>query len=73
MFETTIMTEKGQIVIKKALREKLKLKPGQKLIEEIEENKIILKPMPTLKELRDRVKIKESTDEIMKEIKKGWE
>lgn len=69
------LSSKGQIVIGREIRKMLDLKPNQKLREYIQGRKIIIEPIPTLEELRGSLKNiarGKKTEEIIKEIKKGW-
>jgi len=72
------LSSKGQIVLMKGIREKMGLKAGDKLIERIEDNRIVLKPVAPLSELFGSLKDEgdfkgKKTDEIMAEIKRGWD
>ena len=74
-FETS-MSSKGQVVISKEIREALGLKPNQKFVEKVEGAKIVLKPVPTLTELKGSLKHvarKKSVRQISSWIDKGWE
>ena len=74
-FETTL-TSKGQIVIGSRIRKKLGLKPQQKLVGRIQKNKIIIEPVETPIELGGSLRKMakgRTTEELMKEIKSGWE
>lgn len=74
-FETTL-TSKGQIVIGSKIRKKLGLKPRQKLVEHVRRGKIILEPVKTPIELGGSLRKMargRTTEELMKEIKSGWE
>jgi AbrB family looped-hinge helix DNA binding protein len=51
MDEVTI-SPKYQVVIPKAIRERLHFRPGQKLVALVKGNSVSLVPVPTLKELR---------------------
>ena len=72
-FETT-MSSKGQIVISKKIRDGMGIKPNQKFIEKVEGNKIILIPVIPLSKAGVMLKgmDKRPTNEIIKEIKRGW-
>ena len=72
-FETT-MSSKGQVVISKEIREELRLKSGQKFLEEKRGNEIILKPVMPISQARGILKGIDNrpTREIIKEVKKGW-
>lgn len=72
-FETTI-SSKGQVVISKEIRERLGLKEKNKLVEELRGNEIILKPIISITKARGMLKgmETESTNEVIKEVKKGW-
>lgn len=75
VFKTTL-TSKGQVVISSRIREELGLKPHQKFVEHIEGNRVVLKPLETPEELKGSLKKMaegKTTDEIMREIKEGWE
>ena len=72
------LSSKGQIVLMKSVRDKLGLKAGDKFIEKVENDQIVLKPVKSLVEmfgsLRNEGDFKgKTTEEIMAEIKKGWE
>ncbi|MFH0862761.1 MAG: AbrB/MazE/SpoVT family DNA-binding domain-containing protein [Candidatus Altiarchaeota archaeon] len=71
------LSSKGQIVLIKDIREKLGLKAGDKFIEKVENDQIVLKPVKPLAELfgslRNEGDFKgKTTEEIMTEIKTGW-
>lgn len=73
-FETT-MSLKGQIVILKEIRKRLNLKPNQRFIEYIKDDKIILEPVIPLTELSGSLRNMgkgKSKEQIIKEIKSGW-
>jgi bifunctional DNA-binding transcriptional regulator/antitoxin component of YhaV-PrlF toxin-antitoxin module len=62
----------------KGVRDKLGLKAGDKLIEKVENDQIVLTPVKPLAELFGSLKNKgdfkgKTTEEIMAEIKRGWE
>ncbi|MDL1956052.1 MAG: AbrB/MazE/SpoVT family DNA-binding domain-containing protein [Candidatus Desulfofervidus auxilii] len=69
----TILSQKGQVVIPKEIREKLKLEKGSVFEIELQDNLIILKPVgKTLKvrhwkELRGLLKGKYSTRQFLEE------
>lgn len=70
------LTSKGQIVIGSDIRRELGLEPHQKLLERIEGGRIILEPIETPEELKGSLKDMaegKNTDELMKEVKEGWE
>ena len=50
-FETSV-SSKGPVAIAKGIREQLGLKPNQKFVEEVKGEKIVLKSLPTLEQLR---------------------
>jgi len=77
--EVTIMSEKGQVVIPKSIREELEIKPKTKLLVYGKGDTIIMKKLqlPDLKKewedifkLMDKKELKLSNAEIQKEIKK---
>ena len=72
-FETT-MSSKGQVVISKEIREELRLKSGQKFLEEKRGNEIVLKPVMSISQAKGLLKgiDNRSTKEIISEVKKGW-
>lgn len=76
VFET-VLSSKGQVVISKEIREQLGLKEKQKLLETVEDGKIVLRPVPSLHSLGGALKDsplgKKSTDQIMREIDEGWD
>lgn len=59
--ETIVLSSKFQIVIPKAVRQKLKLTPGQKLQIIEFENKIELLPLGEIKKLRGVLKGMDTT------------
>ncbi len=69
------MSLKGQIVILKEIRKRLNLKPNQRFIEYIMDDKIVLEPVVPITELggslRNLGKGK-TKKQIIKEIKSGW-
>ena len=76
--EVTIMSEKGQVVIPKSIREELEIKPKTKLLVYGKGDTIIMKKLqlPDLKKewedifkLMDKKELKLSNAEIQKEIK----
>ena len=71
----TTMSLKGQIVILKEIRKRLNLKPNQRFIEYIMDDKIVLEPVVPITELggslRNLAKGK-TKKQIIKEIKSGW-
>ena len=75
----TILSQKGQVVIPKEIREKLKLEKGSIFEIELQDNLIILKPVgKTLKvrhwkELRGLLKGKYSTRQFLEKRKKDRE
>ena len=75
----TTLSEKGQIVIPKEIREKLKLEKGNVFEIELKGNLIILKPAGKMmkvknwKELRGLLKGKYSTREFLEERQKDRE
>lgn len=72
----TVLSTKGQVVIVKEIRASLDLRPNQKLRERVEGGKIIIEPIPPLKMLKGTLKTLgdgKTTDELIKEIKEGWE
>lgn len=74
-FETS-MSSKGQVVIAKEIREQLGLKPNQKFVEEVKGGKIVLKPLPTLEELRGSLKHVakgKTVSELSKRVDEGWD
>ena len=74
-FETTL-TSKGQVVIGSTARKKLGLRPKQRLVGRVEKGKIVLEPLETPLELRGSLKKiarGKTTDELMREVKEGWE
>ena len=68
------MSSKGQVVISKEIREELRLKSGQKFLEEKRGNEIILKPVMPISQAMGLLKGIDNrpTREIIKEVKKGW-
>lgn len=72
-FKTT-MSSKGQIVISKEIREELNLEPKQKFTEETKGTEIIIRPVLPLSSSKGILKGmgKMPTDEIIREVKKGW-
>lgn len=48
---TTKVTTKGQATIPEELRKKLSIKPGQRLVWEVEDGKLVALPAPDLMEL----------------------
>lgn len=73
---TTTISEKWQVCILKDVREKLGLKPHQKLLEITRDNEIVLKPLPSMLELKGSLKGlsgKKSTQEIVDELDEDWE
>lgn len=74
--QTTTISEKWQVCILKDIRERLKLRPRQKLLEITRDNEIVLRPLPTMQELRGSLRGligNKSTQEIVDELGKGWE
>jgi bifunctional DNA-binding transcriptional regulator/antitoxin component of YhaV-PrlF toxin-antitoxin module len=62
----------------KSVRDKLGLKAGDKLIESVHENSVILRPVRLTQDLFGVLKNSKSfkgktTDEIMAEINSGWD
>jgi len=70
----TRITKKGQVVLRKEIRDMLNLKPGQIIEERICGKEIILRPLPTLIETGGILKkmAEKSTLELIKEIDEGW-
>ena len=71
------MSSKGQIVLMKGIREKMGLKAGDKLVETVQENSIVLRPVKSTKELFGALKnskgfVGKNTDDIVAEINGGW-
>ncbi len=67
-----VVSEKGQVTIPKALRERLGLRPGQVLDFREERGKLVAVKAATrspLDELRGILKTRKSTDEIMRELR----
>ncbi len=52
------MTQKGQVAIPKAIRDHFQLKPADRIYFSIEDDKIVAKPVPTIKEMYGSVKAK---------------
>lgn len=71
----TVLSSKGQVIIVKEIREKLNLQKNQKFFEKIENGKVVLVPVRKLSEMGGIWKgmTKKTTEEIMKEIKEGWD
>jgi len=72
------LSSKGQIVLMKGIRDKMGLKAGDRFIEKVENNQIVLKPVKPLAEMFGSLKNEgdfkgKTTDEIVAEIKKGWD
>ncbi|MFH1054705.1 MAG: AbrB/MazE/SpoVT family DNA-binding domain-containing protein [Candidatus Altiarchaeota archaeon] len=71
------LSSKGQIVLMKGVRDKLGLKAGDKLVETVQENSIVLRPVKSTKELFGVLKNSngfrgKSTEDIVAEIDSGW-
>jgi AbrB family looped-hinge helix DNA binding protein len=68
---------KGQIVIPKVVREKVGIKEGDEVIVESSEEGIIIvkKPKEPVREMRGlfKGKFKESSIELVKELRKEWD
>ena len=62
------VSEKYQIVVPKAEREKIGLRPGQRMLMEASEQGILLLPIPKLESLRGIVK-KGTHKTLLKEVK----
>jgi len=58
---TTIMSEKGQIVIPKETREKLKLKKGDRLVLVVSDERILIE-----KEVKAKNRFEDSFEDILK-------
>ena len=56
MKESTTMPSKGQVTIPKEIRKALGLKPGDRVIFEKEDNRVVIKPARTLLDFRGFVK-----------------
>ena len=70
----TSMSVKGQIVISKKIREKMRLMPKVKFTERVKGGKIILEPLPSLGELGGSLgRTGKTTKELMKEADEGWD
>lgn len=70
------LTSKGQIVISSSIRKKLALKRGQRFIERVKDGKVILEPLETPLELKGALVEMaggKTTDQLIKEVKEGWE
>ena len=60
------ISSKGQLVIPKAIREKLKLTPKKPVIVELRDDYVVVKPMPNLrKTLRGSLKGKPSMSQAL--------
>ena len=58
----TIVSEKGQITIPKAIREVMGIHPNDKIDFALEDNQVILRPIKTLKDLRGSISSVEKPD-----------
>lgn len=69
------MTSKGQVQIFKEIREELGLDKEQSFIERVHEGKVVLEPVPNLASLGGILGKpgKKGIEQIMKEVKEGWE
>jgi AbrB family looped-hinge helix DNA binding protein len=72
-FETT-MSQKGQVVISKDIRKELRLRSGQKFVEEMRGKEIVLKPVSGISSAGGILKGLDTrpTSLVIKEVKKGW-
>ena len=59
----TTLTQKGQVVIPIAIRDFFGLGPADRLYFEVEEDKIVARPVPNLKEAFGMIKTKKSFSE----------
>lgn len=71
------MSSKGQIVLMRGIREKLGLKAGDKLVETVQDNSIVLRPLKSTRELFGALKNSngfkgKSTEDIVAEVDGGW-
>lgn len=58
----TTITTKGQVTIPKAIRERLGVKAGDKVIFVAEKDKVVLKPARTLLDFKGYFKVKHAID-----------
>ena len=67
---TTTVSQKGQVVIPKNIRDILNIEPNDKVGVDIENKKVIIKPVPTIDDVFGMVKTtnKELTTKEMKNI-----
>ena len=56
----TIIDEKGRICIPSELRKKFDLKPGEKMVFQVEENKMVIRKAVKPEEFNDQAEILES-------------
>jgi len=68
---------KGQVVIPKVIREKIGIKEGDEVIVESSEEGVVIlkKPKDPVKEMRGlfKEKLKKSSVELVKELRKEWD
>jgi AbrB family looped-hinge helix DNA binding protein len=68
----TKMTEKGQITVPKAVRERLGLRPGDQLDVDEENGRLVarkLSPVDPVTSIYGTLKLNRSTDELMRELR----
>lgn len=49
---TVTVSKKGQVTIVKAVREAVGIEPGEEVFVSVEDGRVVIEPVPTLKELR---------------------
>ncbi len=64
------LSQKGQVVIPKKIRDYLGLVPGQRVKFELRSNKVFIKPQPSVDEVFAFVKRKQNTQVSKKVLKK---
>jgi AbrB family looped-hinge helix DNA binding protein len=79
MIGISTLTERGQVVIPQKIRKLLGLEPADKLIFEVEGDKIIAKPIPSIDDVfgmisaKGKVSKKDYKKEISKQINKKFQ
>ena len=71
------LSSKGQVVLRREIRDKLGLKAGDKFIEFVKDDEVVLKPVRSTEELFGVLKDSREfcgkrTEEIVREIDEGW-
>ena len=71
----TVLSSKGQVIIVKEIRKMLNLQKNQRFMEKVENGKVVLIPVRKLSEMGGSIKLKRkmSIEQIMKEVKEGWD